>query len=169
MAASQREASAAETTASMSRCNVDAVAGVISPPPGPQPCSSQLLEPKVSTAANSLRLKAATRFAGSADPDAADRVRGTWSAPAVLGRRSSRRAEAATPRRPPSRQPASTQAAASQAGRALTAFSRWRARRGHPSFDGDRLGAHARGRLVRDEGPAICSSRPERRWRRVPA
>src|SRR5215216_3529558 len=99
MAASHREASTAETTASTSLCNLEAVAGFISPALGAQPCSRQLIRAKVTTTAHSLRLKAAPRFAGPADPDAADRVRGTWSALAGPSWGSSRRAEEATPRR----------------------------------------------------------------------
>src|SRR5512132_763527 len=80
MAASQRVASAAETTAATSCCNVEAVAGVILSPRAPQPCSSQPARTKASTAASSLQFMAGPRFAGVADPEGADRVRGTWSA-----------------------------------------------------------------------------------------
>src|SRR5512132_2984025 len=96
MAAAQWKASAAETTAATSRCNLEAVAGVIVVSLGAQP-KSEHASVKVRTAASSLRINAAPRFAGRADLDAAGRVRLTWLAPAGSA---SRCAEGATLRRP---------------------------------------------------------------------
>src|SRR5215217_4789111 len=103
MAASQRDASAAETTAATSLCNLDAVAGVMVSALGAQPGSSQHASTKVSSPAYSLRLKAAPHFARRADPDAADCPRLTRWVPDPA-RSSSRRAEVAILRRRPLRQ-----------------------------------------------------------------